>query len=107
MFERTLSDLVRGIRTNKKNEAQFISQALAEIKEEIRTNDKDKKMVAVQKLTYLHMLGYDMSWAAFYIIEVMSQPRFTAKRIGYLAAAQCFNEQTEVIMLATNLIRKV
>ena len=107
MFERNLADLVRGIRTNKKNEAAFISQCLAEIKEEIKTNDAQKKMVAVQKLTYLHMLGYDMSWASFYIIEVMSQPKYTAKRIGYLAASQCFNDSTEVITLATNLIRKV
>jgi len=37
----------------------------------------------------------------------MSQPKFTAKRIGYLAASQCFNDQTEVLTLATNLIRKV
>lgn len=53
------------------------------------------------------MLGYDMSWAAFNIIEVMSQPKFTPKRIGYLAASQSFNEKTEVITLVTNLIRKV
>lgn len=26
------------------------------------------------------MLGYDMSWAAFNVIEVMSQARFTSKR---------------------------
>ena len=53
------------------------------------------------------MLGYDVSWAAFNIIEVMSNPRFTCKRIGYLAATQCFSEDTDVIMLCTNLIRKV
>jgi AP-3 complex subunit delta-1 len=52
------------------------------------------------------MLGYDTSWASFNVIEVMSQPRFTSKRIGYLAASQSFHEGTEVVMLATNLIRK-
>ena len=35
----------------------------------------------------LHMLGYDMSWAAFNVIEVMSSESFFAKRIGYLAAS--------------------
>lgn len=44
----------------------------------------------------LQMLGYDISWAAFNIIEVMSSTKFTFKRIGYLAASQCFNESTEV-----------
>jgi AP-3 complex subunit delta-1 len=55
----------------------------------------------------LQMLGFDMNWAAFNIIEVMSSTKFTFKRIGYLAASQSFHEGTEVITLATNLIRKV
>lgn len=42
------------------------------------------------------MLGYDISWAGFNIIEVMSSPKFTHKRIGYLAAAQCFHADSEV-----------
>ena len=29
-----------------------------------------------------------MSWAAFSIVEVMSQTRFAHKRVGYLAANQ-------------------
>jgi hypothetical protein len=41
------------------------------------------------------------------MIEVMSQNKFSSKRIGYMTAAQCYNEKTEVITLATNLIRKV
>ena len=75
------------------------------------------------------MLGYDISWSAFNIIEVMSSTKFTYKvciplhpslestfkcnlfatnqRIGYLAASQCFHENTEVLMLTTNMIRKV
>lgn len=53
------------------------------------------------------MYGYDMGWAAFRMIEVIAQPKFSHKRIGYLAASQCFNEHTDVMVLATNLIRKV
>jgi AP-3 complex subunit delta-1 len=52
-FQKSLTDLVRGIRANKKNEAQYIGQCLQEIREEIRTNDRQKKLVAVQKLTYV------------------------------------------------------
>lgn len=66
------------------------------------------------------MLGFDITWAAFNVIEVMSSPVFSHKvyplrklivgffqRIGYLAASQSFGEQTGIIMLATNLIKKV
>lgn len=52
------------------------------------------------------MLGYNVSWAAFAIVEVMSQPKFGHKRIGYLAANQSFDENTEVILLTTNLFKK-
>ena len=89
------------------------------------------------------MLGYDISWAAFNIIEVMSSSKFTYKvrktgmtgylrmyvclyvcvsfvcslsvhlylscsqRIGYLAASQCFHDGLDVVMLTTNMIKKV
>ena len=43
------------------------------------------------------MIGYDISWAGFNIIEVMSSNKFTFKRIGYLAASQCFHQDTEVL----------
>ena len=46
----------------------------------------------VRKLTYLQMLGYNVSWASFAIIEVMSQQRFAHKRIGYQAANQVINK---------------
>lgn len=52
------------------------------------------------------MLGYDISWAGFNIIEVMSSSRFTCKRIGYLAASQSFHPDSELLMLTTNMIRK-
>lgn len=106
VFERTLSDLVRGIRTHKNDEANFINKCLAEIKEELKSPDVSKKIVAVQKLTYLQMLGYDMSWAAFNVVEVMSCTKFSGKRVGYLAASQSFHEGTDVIIICTNLIRK-
>lgn len=43
------------------------------------------------------MLGYDIGWAGFNIIEVMSSAKFTYKRIGYLSASQSFHTDTEVI----------
>jgi AP-3 complex subunit delta len=61
---------------------------------------------AVRKLTYLQMIGYDMSWAAFSVVEVMSSARFGHKRIGYLAANQTFTEETDVILLTTNHLKK-
>jgi AP-3 complex subunit delta-1 len=55
----------------------------------------------------LDMLGYDMSWASFHVVEVMSSSKVHLKTIGYLAAAQSFEQDTDVLMLTTNLLKKV
>lgn len=48
-----------------------------------------------------------MSWASFNVVEVMSSARFHLKSVGYLAAVQSFNQDTDVLMLTTNLLKKV
>ena len=53
------------------------------------------------------MLGYDMSWASFHVVEVMSSARIHLKSVGYLAASQSFTQDTDVLMLTTNLVKKV
>ncbi|KAF8588353.1 Adaptor protein complex AP-3 delta subunit [Ramaria rubella] len=106
MWERTLQDLIRGLRANKKNEARFIAQAVDEIRKEVKSKDMDLKAAAVLKLTYLDMLGYDMKWASFHVVEVMSSPKFHLKSVGYLAAVQSFSSDTDVLMLTTNLLKK-
>ena len=67
----------------------------------------DLKTTALLKLIYLEMFGHDMSWASFNVLEVMSSARYFQKRIGYLGAVQSFRPDTEVLMLATNLLKKV
>lgn len=127
MWERTLQDLIRGLRANKKDESRFISQAIAEIRQEVKSKDMELKAAAVLKLTYvsllyssvtsavnsltwleqLDMMGYDMSWVSFHVVEVMSSPRLHLKSVGYLAAIQSFQQDTDVLMLTTNLLKKV
>ncbi len=53
MWERTLQDLIRGLRANKKDEAKFIAKAVEEIRREIKSEDMELKAGAVLKLTYV------------------------------------------------------
>ncbi|CAL3963203.1 unnamed protein product [Diplocarpon coronariae] len=64
------------------------------------------KATALLKLVYLEMFGHDMSWASFHVLEVMSSAKYLQKRVGYLGAVQSFRPDTEVLMLATNLLKK-
>ncbi|KAI1727971.1 AP-3 complex subunit delta-1 domain-containing protein [Ditylenchus destructor] len=106
LFDKNLTDLIRGIRNNKENEARYIAACIEEIKLELRQDSTIVKANAIEKLAYLQMLGYDISWASFNIIEVMASTKYCEKRIGYLAATQSFNDETDVLMLTTNMIRK-
>ncbi|KNG80065.1 AP-3 complex subunit delta [Aspergillus nomiae NRRL 13137] len=105
-FEKSLYDLIKGLRNHKGSEEDYIQDSLRECKAEIKSQDMDKKATALLKLIYLEMFGYDMSWASFHVLEVMSSTRYLQKRAGYLAAVQSFRPDTEVLMLATNLLKK-
>ncbi|KAH7152501.1 adaptin N terminal region-domain-containing protein [Dactylonectria estremocensis] len=106
MFEKSLYDLIRGLRNHKGNEKEYIQKSLKECRAEVRGQDMDLKATALLKLIYLEMVGHDMSWASFHVLEVMSSPKYHQKRVGYLGAVQSFRPDTEVLMLATNLLKK-
>ena len=77
-----------------------------EIKNEVRSADIEIKSNAVLKLTYLDMLGYDISWSAFPIIETATTSKTHLKSIGYLALSQTYTPNTDVMMLTPNLLKK-
>lgn len=106
MFEKSLVDLIRGLRGHKGDEAEYIQSALKECRSEVRAQDMDLKATALLKLIYLEMFGYDMTWAAFNVLEVMSSAKHAQKRVGYLGAVQSIRPDTDVLMLATNLLKK-
>lgn len=108
MFEKTLNDLVTGIRSHRRDTPLYISNAIAECKAELKSSDMHTKSNALSKLTFLQMMGYTMSWAAFSCVEVMSSPRFAFKRVGYLAACQGLDQpdKSPVVLLTTNMLKK-
>jgi AP-3 complex subunit delta-1 len=57
LFHRTLQDLIKGVRTHKKELSTFISQAIAEIKTELKSMDPTLKAEAVSM--YSNMLLYE------------------------------------------------
>ena len=106
MFEKDVLQLIRGLRAHKGEEREYIQSSLRECKKEIKSNDMDQKATALLKLVYLEMFGHDMGWASFNVLEVMSSQKYPHKRVGYLAAVQSFRPDTEVLMLAENLLKK-
>ena len=53
MWERTLQDLIRGLRANKNDESKFIAQAIEEIRHEVRNKDMELKAAAILKMSFV------------------------------------------------------
>jgi len=106
VFEKSLTAMVKGIRAHRGKEPEYINTCLQEIRNELVSKNVNTKSTAVLKLSYLNMMGYDMGWASFGIVEVMSNGRFAVRRPGYLAAAMSFTDTTDVALLTTNLFKK-
>lgn len=110
LFEKSLNDLIKGIRAHSKESPEslltFLDSAIVECKDELSTTDLETKAMAILKLAYLEMYGFEMSWCNFHILEVMSSNKFQQKRIGYLAAIQSFKNEEDLLILATNQFKK-
>ncbi|KAK8521379.1 hypothetical protein V6N13_077488 [Hibiscus sabdariffa] len=107
LFQRSLEDLIKGLRQQLIGEQAFISKSLEEIRKEIKSTDLSTKSTALLKLSYLSNLHFqDMSFAAFPALEVLSSPRFSHKKIAYHAISLSFHDSTPVLLLITNHLRK-
>ncbi|GAA6000116.1 Apl5p [Rhodotorula paludigena] len=106
LFQQQVEGLIKALRANKNDQDRVVQQALDETRKEIVSKDVDIKAAAVLKLVYLEMLGYSISFASFAIVECMTSTKFHIKSIGYLAASQCFDRETEVAVLVVNLVKK-
>ena len=120
-----MAGLIKALRASKDDKA-VIERALEETRKEIKSKDLEVKATAILKLVYvrcvapaqrvhptdsalrqLEMLGYSIAFASFAIVECMSSVKYHIKTIGYLAASQCFDRETEVAVLVVNLVKKV
>lgn len=101
MFERTLQDLIRGLRAHKASsraqEESFLAEAMAEIRKELKGKDMQLKAEGVLKMCYVGyffcifatrshtqlMMLYPIpapAGFAFNVVETMSSPRYHLKR---------------------------
>ena len=53
-----------------------------------------------------NILGYPAHWGQMACLELIASPKFTDKRIGYLAAMLLLDERQEVQMLMTNCLKQ-
>ncbi|KAL6884527.1 hypothetical protein ACP4OV_010463 [Aristida adscensionis] len=112
LFQRSLDDLVRSLRTDPSaaGESAAVARALSEIHREIRAADAATKAVALQKLTYLSSLHFAPVAShplAFPAIELLASPHLPHKRLAYLAASLSLHPASlSLLTLATHQLHK-
>lgn len=62
MVKKSYQEVVRGLRSSSDPTA-YLSEVLTEIRQEIRCTDRNDKVISLQKLLYLNLLGYTFDWA--------------------------------------------
>ncbi|ORC86414.1 AP-3 complex subunit delta [Trypanosoma theileri] len=106
LFQNSLAEVVRKLRSTSKSEAEVLEQCIADTKKEITSTVQSVKVTAVLKAVYFSMLGHSAAYGAFNIIEVMADRVFNNKRIGYMAACLTFTPKTDVLPLLTALLKR-
>lgn len=105
---RNLNDLIRNYLNAKANgtEEQYMANTISSLQEEARTYSNEENVNTVQQMIFVNMLGYDTTWGDFTVLEVMTIEDYSAKRIAYTAAAQMWNSNSDVVLMATNRIQR-
>ncbi|KAJ3695713.1 hypothetical protein LUZ60_001090 [Juncus effusus] len=108
LFQRSLDDLIKSLRSDPASEPSAISRAIAEIRREIRSPEPLTKSIALQKLTYLSSLHFiSMAWASFHTLELLPSPIPHIKRLAYLSASLSFHPSTtDLLPLSTHQLHK-
>ena len=74
MTKKSYQEVVRGIRSSK-DPTMYISEVLTEIRQEIKGTDRNDKVISLQKLLYLNLLGYTFDWAVSHFFVIRSYHR--------------------------------
>ncbi|KAH0794775.1 Adaptin N terminal region family protein [Histomonas meleagridis] len=100
--------MIHRIRSAKtaEDEESIITTELASTRTDIRDCNPEFLPRIITKLVYLNMIGRSTTFGQLYCINLMSDERFSFKRIGYLGASMLFDENTEISVLFTHTLEK-
>eukprot|EP01138_Halocafeteria_seosinensis_P008457 gb/GECG01008642.1/.p1 GENE.gb/GECG01008642.1/~~gb/GECG01008642.1/.p1 ORF type:complete len:540 (+),score=52.02 gb/GECG01008642.1/:1-1620(+) len=104
----SMRDLIRSVRACKtaNEERATISKELAYIRTMVKNEDQRYRERNMNKLLYMHMMGYSTDFAQMECVRLIASSNFAEKRTGYLAMMILLDEESEVLRLATNSIQQ-
>ncbi|KXS16070.1 putative AP-2 adaptor complex subunit alpha [Gonapodya prolifera JEL478] len=92
----------------KEQEEKRINKELANIRSKFKEGSLNgyQKRKYVCKLLYIYILGYEVEFGHVEAISLISSSKYSEKQVGYLACTLLLGENSEMIRLVINSIRK-
>lgn len=78
LFQKSLQDLIKGIRQQKKDGSTFMSQAIVDIKKELKSNDPYIKAEAVSSVRTSKFIIPTYFWQQFLLFTLGSKSNIFA-----------------------------
>ncbi|KAJ3235581.1 clathrin associated protein complex large subunit [Chytriomyces hyalinus] len=102
-----LKDMIKSIRAAKTmaDERAVIAKESAFIRTAIKEETVETRYINVQKLLYIHMLGYPAHFGQIECLKLAASPKYTDKRLGYLGIMLLLDETQETLTLVTNCLQ--
>ncbi|KAJ3228927.1 clathrin associated protein complex large subunit [Chytriomyces hyalinus] len=102
-----LKDMIKAIRAAKTmaDERAVIAKESAFIRTAIKEETVETRYINVQKLLYIHMLGYPAHFGQIECLKLAASPKYTDKRLGYLGIMLLLDETQETLTLVTNCLQ--
>ncbi|UKJ89515.1 gamma adaptin [Theileria orientalis] len=103
----SVKDLIRNIRGSKtaSEERSVLAKECAKIRSSLNSDSLTSRRRNISKLLFINLLGHPTNFGQVECIKLIASSKFYDKRTGYLALNLLLNEDSEVLMLATNSIK--
>ncbi|KAJ3272010.1 clathrin associated protein complex large subunit [Terramyces sp. JEL0728] len=103
----TLKDLIKSIRLCKTaaDERAVIQKESANIRTAFKEENNLTRYINIEKLLYIHMLGYPAHFGQIECLKLAASPKFTDKRLAYLGTMLLLDENQATLTLVTNCLK--
>jgi AP-1 complex subunit gamma-1 len=103
----TLKDLIKQIRQCKtlQEERSVIQKESAAIRTAFKEENQLTRYVNIEKLLYIHMLGYPAHFGQIECLKLAASPRFSDKKLAYLGTTLLLDENQATLTLVTNCLK--
>ena len=100
--------LYRYVGRTKEDEEKRVNKELANVRSKFKEaglNSYQKKKY-ICKLMYIFLLGYEVDFGQVEAVNLINDPKFSEKQVGYLATSLLLNENNEMVRLLINSMSK-